>query len=165
MAGSIIGTMITNMENLGFFAYMLPWLLTLAVTFGILENYEIPESVSARGVISIVMAFLVLPVGNYIAPFFEDLVMGFIVLAAGILVAVIFVELLGFESAGVDNIFLEHPQTFGAIMIILAALVFIGAGGLNFIGVDIQVSEELVTLLFFLAAISIGVWFITSKEE
>lgn len=162
----MIGQMVQNLEGFGFFAYILPWLLTLAVTFGILEHYEVPKSVSARGVIALVAAFLVLPVGGVIAPFLQSLVKGFVVLAAGILVAIIFVEMLGFKAGGeVQNIFEQHPRSFGAIMIILGFLVFVGAGGLNLLNVNVQVSDELLTLLFFLGIITVGVWFITSEEE
>lgn len=164
MAGSLIGQMVQNLEQTGFFAYVLPWLLTLAVTFGILEHYEVPKSVSARGVIALVAAFLVLPAGALIAPFLQSLVKGLVVVGAGILVAIIFVEMLGFKAADVENVFEKHPRTFSVLMIILGVLVFIGAGGLQFINVDLNVSGELITLLFFLGVISIGVWFITSED-
>ncbi|MFP4115715.1 MAG: hypothetical protein ACLFTQ_00710 [Candidatus Aenigmatarchaeota archaeon] len=160
----MIEQMITNLEQAGVFAYLLPWLLTLAVVFGLLEHYEIPKSVSARGVISIVIAFLVLPAGNAVAPFLEGLVKGFIVIASGILVTIIFVEMLGFKAGDVENIFEKHPRSFGGIMIILAILVFIGAGGLEILDVSFEVSQELITLLFFLAVISIGGWFMISEE-
>lgn len=166
MPTTIIGQMVQNLEEFGFFAYILPWLLTLAVTFGILEHYEVPKSVSARGVIALVIAFLVLPVGGLIAPFLQSLVKGFVVLAAGILVAIIFVEMLGFKAGGeVENVFEQHHTSFGVIMIILGILVFIGAGGLSLLNIRMQVSSELITLLFFLGIITIGVWFITSEEE
>lgn len=161
---SLIGQMIQNLEQAGFFAYILPWLFTLAVTFGVLEHYDMPDSVSARGVIALVAAFLVLPVGGVIAPFMESLVKGFVVVAAFLLVAVIFVELLGFKAGDIDNIFHEHPRSFGIIMILLAVLVFVGAGGMNLLGVSMDVSNELLTLLFFLGIVTIGVWFITSEE-
>lgn len=164
MATTLIGQMVQNMEEFGFFVYILPWLLTLSITFGVLEHYDMPKSSSARGIIALVAAFVVLPVGGVIAPFLESLVKGFVVLAAGILVAIIFVEMLGFKAGDVDNIFEEHPRSFGVIMIILGILVFIGAGGFQLLNVNVNVSSELITLLFFLAVITIGVWFITSEE-
>ncbi len=164
MTGSIIGQMIQNLQGVGFFAYLLPWLLTLAIVFGILEHYDMPESTSARGVIAIVAAFIVLPVGNVIAPFLESLVTGLIALGMGIIVAIIFVELLGYKSGDVENIFMGHPKIFGTIMIALAVLVFVGAGGMDLIGVEISISTELITLLAFLLVISLGVWFIANED-
>ncbi len=164
MSGSVIGQMIQNLQGLGFFAYVLPWLLTLAVVFGVLEHYDMPDSPSARGVIAIVAAFIVLPVGNLIAPFLQDLVTGLIAIGMGALVAIIFVELLGYKAGEVENIFMAHPKVFGAIMIALAVLVFVGAGGMDLIGVDVVITSELVTLLAFLLVISLGVWFIASEE-
>lgn len=165
MAGSIIGQMITNLEGLGFFAYLLPWLLTLAIVFGVLEHYDMPKSSSARGVIAIVAAFVVLPVGNLIAPFLKNMITGLVAIGVGILVAVIFIELLGYQVSDKENIFLAHPKSFGIIMIILTGMVFIGAGGMDLIGFSFDVTSELVTLLSFLAVISLGVWFIASNED
>ncbi len=165
MSGSIIGQMIQNLEGLGFFAYLLPWLLTLAIVFGVLEHYDMPESTSARGVIAIVAAFVVLPVGNIIAPFLKNIVTGLVAIGVGILVAVIFIELLGYKVSEKENIFLANPMSFGVIMIILAVMVFIGAGGMDLVGFSIDITSELVTLLAFLAVISLGVWFMAAKES
>ncbi len=164
MSGSIIGQMIQNLQGMGFFAYVLPWLLTLAVVFGVLEHYDMPKSSSARGVIAIVAAFIVLPVGNLIAPFLEDLVTGLIAIGMGIIVAIIFVELLGYKVSDAENIFMAHPKVFGAIMIALAVIVFVGAGGMDLLGIDVVITTELVTLLAFLIVISLGVWFIAEED-
>jgi len=161
---ALIEQMVQNLQNLGFFAYILPFLLALSITYGILEHYEIPRSNSSRGVISIVIAFAVLPVGTVIAPFLESMVLGFVVITTGILVMIIFVEMLGFRAGDVENIFEQHPRSFGVIMIIIAVLVFIGSGGLELAGFEVDVESELITLLFFLGIISAGIWFITSEE-
>lgn len=161
----ILEEMIQNLENVGFFAYVLPWLLTLAIVYGILEHYDMPQSKSARGVISIVAAFLVLPIGGVIQPFLIGMMKNLVVVGTGILVAIIFVELLGYKAGGEENIFQKHPREFGIVLIIIAILVFIGAGGLNLLGFRVRISENLVTLLFFLAVLVIGVWWITSEEE
>ncbi len=164
MSGSVIGQMIHNLEGIGFFAYVLPWLLTLAIVYGVLEHYEMPQSSSARGVIAIVAAFVVLPVGGLIEPFLREMVTGLIAIGMGIIVAIIFVELLGYKTAEVQNVFHAHPKVFGIILAVLAVLVFIGAGGMDLVGFDIRVEGEIVTLLAFLVIISLGVWFISREE-
>ncbi|MFB6088214.1 MAG: hypothetical protein ABEK36_00365 [Candidatus Aenigmatarchaeota archaeon] len=156
---------VQSLENFGFFAYILPWLLTLAIVYGILEHYDMPKSKSARGVISIVAAFMVLPAGSLIQPFLIGIVKNLIVVAVGILVAIIFVELLGYKAGGNENIFEKHPREFGIVLIIIAILVFVGAGGLEMLGFEFQASENLITLLFFLAFLAIGVWWITAEED
>lgn len=165
MSASVIGQMIQNLEGIGFFAYVLPWLLTLAIVFGILEHYELPKSSSARGVIAIVAAFIVLPVGGLIAPFLRDMVTGLLAIGMGAIVALIFVELLGYKASEIDNIFHKHPRVFGMVMAVLAVLVFIGAGGMGLVGFEIDITGEVVTLLAFLAVISSGVWFIAKEES
>ncbi len=165
MSASAIEVMVSNLQQIGFFTYVLPMLLTLAIVFGILEHYDMPESPSARGVIAIVAAFIVLPVSHLLAPFLRDIVTGLVAIGMGVLVAIIFVELLGYKASGVENIFEAHPKTFGIIMVTLAVLVFIGAGGMDLLGFDIDIASEVATLLAFLAVISLGVWFIAREEE
>ncbi|RLJ03226.1 MAG: hypothetical protein DRP11_01370 [Candidatus Aenigmatarchaeota archaeon] len=156
---------VQNLESAGFFSYILPWLLTLAIVFGVLEHYEMPKSKSARAVISLVAAFTVLPLGGLIAPFLTGLVRGFIAIAAGILVAIIFVEMLGYKVSDTKNIFQEHPTEFGIVMILIAILVFIGAGGMKLLGWEFKVGENTLAMLFFLAVISLGVWWITAESK
>jgi len=59
LAENPIESLIENLKAVGFQLVLL-WLLTLAVVYGVLSHVEIPKSVSARGVISIVSAFMVL---------------------------------------------------------------------------------------------------------
>lgn len=156
--------MIGNLEEVGFFAYILPWLLTLSIVYGILEHYNLPQSKSARGVIAIVSAFLILPLGGVIQPFLTGLIKGLVVVGSGILVTIIFVELLGFKAGETENIFEKHPREFGIILIILSILVFIGAGGLELLGWRVRITGAFLSLLFFLAVMVIGTWWITSEE-
>jgi hypothetical protein len=165
-----IDIMIKGLEQAGFFAYVLPFLLTLAVTYGILEHYDMPRSKSARAVISLMLAFMVLPTAGLIAPFLYGVAKGLVVVAAGILMAVIFVEILGYKAGGKQNIFEAHPRSFGIILIFIAALVFIAAGGLGLLGINIprlvmpRISEDLLAMFFFLAVIALGIWWIAAKE-
>ena len=148
-----------------FFVYIFPWMLTLAIVYGILEHYKIPSSQSARGVISIVAAFLVLPVGPMIAPFLTNMVKSLIVIGVGILVALIFVELLGYKVGKGENIFEKYPVGFGVILIIIAILVFIGSGGMELLNINIQIDSNVLSALFFFAIMIFGVWCMTAKGE
>jgi len=147
-----------------FFVYLFPWMFTLAVVYGILEHYKIPQSQSARAVISLVAAFLVLPLAPTLVPFITGMVKRLVVVAVGILTALIFVEMLGYKVGKKENIFEKHPIGFGIVMIIIAIIVFVGAGGLELLNFKIRLSNDAIAALFFLAAMTLGVWWMTAKE-
>ena len=153
-----------NLFAADFFVYVFPWMLTLAIVYGILEQYRIPKSPSARAVISIVAAFLALPAGPMIAPFLTNIVKSMIVVGVGILVALIFVEMLGYKVGKKENIFEKYPVGFGIILIIIAVLVFIGSGGLNLLNINININGNTLSAIFFLIIMVLGVWWMTVKE-
>ncbi len=148
-----------------FFIFLLPWMFTLAIVYGILEHYKMPQSQSARAVISLVAAFMVLPLAPTLSGFMTGMVGGAVVIAVGALVTIIFVELLGFKAGKKENIFEKHPIGFGIIMILIAIMVFIGAGGLQLLNFNFDVGSDMLAALFFLAAMTLGVWWMTSSKE
>lgn len=148
-----------------FFVYLFPWMLTLAIVYGILEHYKIPKSQSARAVISLVAAFLVLPLAPGLASFLTGMVKGLLVIAVGILTMLIFVEMLGYKVGTGENIFEKHPVGFGIIMILIAVMVFVGAGGLELLDLKVTIGSDLLAALFFLGAMTLGVWWMTAKGD
>ncbi len=148
-----------------FFVYLFPWMLTLAIVYGILEHYKMPQSQSARAVISLVAAFLVLPLAPSLSGFLTGLVGGLLVVGVGILTALIFVELLGYKVGKGENIFEKHPVGFGIIMILIAIMVFVGAGGLELLNFQVELGNDVLAALFFLGAMTLGVWWMTAKED
>ena len=158
-------TMVQNLQNVGFFSYLLPWLLTLAIIYGLLEHYELPRSKSARAVIAITFSFFVLPVGAVIEPFLQGLVKSFVILASGALIAVIFIEITGIKGSGGQSIFETYPREFAIVLLMIATLIFTGAGGFQLLGWRFSLGTGTVSLLFFLAVMVLGVWFIASKGK
>jgi len=147
-----------------FFVYIFPWMLTLAIVYGILEHYKIPKSPSARAVISIVAAFCMLPVGPTIAPFLTNMIKSLIVIVVGILVALIFVEMLGYKVGKGENIFEKYPVGFGVVLIIIAILVFVASGGLDLLNISVKIDSNMLSAIFFLIVMILGVWWMTVKE-
>lgn len=152
-------TLILNLKEAGF-PLILLWLLTLAVVYGILSHVEIPRSMSARGVISLVAAFLVLfaAAATPATSFISNLVIASILIAFGLMIVMIFLEITGTKAGG-EHVFAKHPRFFGAAIIILAILVFIGAGGLALVPVAVPtITSSLLAILFFLAVMAVAVW-------
>ena len=148
-----------------FFVYLFPWMLVLALVYGILEHYKMPKSDSSRAVISLVSAFLVLPLAPTLSGFLTGMIKNLLVVGVGILIMLIFVEMLGYKVGKGENIFDKHPIGFGIIMILIAIMVFVGAGGLELLDVNFTIGSDVLAALFFLGAMTMGVWWMTAKED
>lgn len=159
-------TVIMNLRA-GDFPLILLWLLTLAVVYGILSHVNLPQSKPARGVISIVAAFMVLfaAASGPAALFVENIVVSGIVIAFGLLIVMIFLEITGAKEGGA-HIFAKHPLFFGIAILVLAILIFIGAGGLGILNLPtIRITDPLVAVLFFLAVMVMAIWVLMKETK
>jgi len=161
-----IEELIVNLKAIGFQLVLL-WLLTLAVVYGILSHLELPKSITARGVISIVAAFMVLlaAAGSQAANFISNLITSSILVAFGLMIAMIFLEITGTKSGG-EHIFAKHPKFFGMALIILAILIFIGAGGLGLLNIPVfALSDPLIAIIFFLLIMVASIWILIKEGD
>ena len=164
--GNPIENMIVSLRAIGFNLVLL-WLLTLAVVYGILSHLELPKSPTARGVISIVVSFLVLIAiaATQAATFLSNLFTGAIVVAFGLIVTMMFLEITRTKEGG-EPIFAKHPKFFAAALIIIAILVFIGAGGLNFLTIpSIVFDNAIIGIGIFLIVMVTTVWILFKDNE
>lgn len=147
----------------GVFAFLVPFMLAIAVVYGLLEHWEVPKNEGTRSIIAILSGFLVLPLGNVLFPFLEGLALGFIVIVATVLALIIMAEATGIKQAGGEHIWEAHPNMTGIIFILIAIVIFLSAGGPRLIGLDqIRFSGSL-GLAFFLVVIAAGVWWIAGE--
>lgn len=161
-----IESMIVTLRDAGFQLVLL-WLLTLAVVYGVLSHIELPKSMTARGVISIVASFLVLvaAAGTMAANFLSNLATSAIAVAFGLIVTMIFLEITGTKVGG-EHIFSKHPKFFATALIIIAILVFVGAGGMSFIAIPaIAISTPIAAIGVFLIVMMASVWILTKEGE
>jgi small-conductance mechanosensitive channel len=156
LAANPIEAFASNLKGAGFILVLL-WLLTLAIVYGVLAHVNIPKSMTARGVISIAIAFLVLlaAAGKPAeAAFIQNLVTAAVLIAFGMLIVLIFLEMVGQRG-----IFEKHPRFFAGAIILLVILIFIGAGGLGIINIpSISISDPILAILFFLVVMGVAVW-------
>lgn len=160
-----IEDLIVNLRAVGFQLVLL-WLLTLAVVYGVLSHLELPKSISARGVISIVSAFMVLvaAAGTQAANFISTLTTSAILVAVGLMLTMIFLEITGTKVGG-ESIFAKNPKFFGAALIILSILIFIGAGGLQLLNIPVfAISDPLIAIIFFLLIMVASVWILIKES-
>ena len=151
------------------FALVLLWVLTLAIVYGLLQHANMPKSISARGVIAIASAFLVLlaAAATPAVMFLENLITASIIIAFGLLLTVIFLEIAGVKVGEAKaSIFAAHPKFFGTIILLIAVMIFIGAGGLQIIGFPrIVITEAIVTFVLLIAVMLGAVWVLLKESK
>ena len=148
------------------FPLVLLWLLTLAIVYGLLQHANTPKSVTARSVIAITAAFLVLlaAAATPAIAFLENLVVASVLIAFGLIVTVIVLEIAGVGITAEKSIFKAHPKAVGGIIIILVILVFLGAGGLYFLNLPtIKISDTIIAFVVFIG-VMIGAVALMVKE-
>ncbi len=142
------------------------WLLTLAIVYGILSHISLPKSKGARSMISIVSAFLVLfaAASTKAVLFLSNAITGLVVVAFALLIGLIFLEMTG-TKVGENHIFKHHPRFFGGILLLIVVAIFISSGGMDFLNVKLIISNELLSMIFFLAVIVVAMWALLKEEK
>jgi len=171
---------LSELERLGFPDVLL-WLLTFAIIFGVLTQSKMPKSSAARGILAIGIASLVMlsaPAG--LIGFISEMSSGLILVVIVLLVLIAFFEAAGVKGeevydekgnkTGRKTIIAQYPTYFGAALVIVAILVFLGAGGWNLLGfqnVTLKgMGSQSMTGIIFLAAVVIGVlWMIMESGK
>jgi len=136
------------------------WMLTLAIVYGVLSHTKLPNSNSARGVISIVAAFLVLfaAAATQVTAFLSSIVTSFVAIAFGLLLIIIFLEMTGTKIAD-KHVFTAHPRFFATIIILIGVAIFVGAAQVTgLFRFNFGISDAVLGMIFFLAVIVAAMW-------
>ena len=173
------GPLLGNLNQLGFFQFLFPFLLILALSYGGLEyalggakeKRILPKS--AVALISMVISFFVLNysggVGSSIGIFFSQIFGQGMVVAVGILMILVLLGLFGLKPAN----FLDKTeakknsgmaQAAIAIVVLLVFLFIVGAGqglGLGGLRLDSQAWTIVIFLIIFVGVM----WALGKKEE
>lgn len=144
---------IGNMNTLGFYDFLLPFMFILALTFGLLTKSEVfGDNAAIYGILSICIAFFSVnytPIGLFLTRSMTYAA----VFIAGVLILIL---MLGIFGGKIDAIFNEGIMWFIAFM---AVLIFIGSGGgLIFEGISslnmslILIGIILISMIFLVGA-------------
>ncbi|MCX6818701.1 MAG: hypothetical protein NT129_01740, partial [Candidatus Aenigmarchaeota archaeon] len=144
-------------NQMGFFGFLLPWLLMFAVTYGLLlKSKALGEDHKIIGVVSLVTAFFVIGFGGIaLGNFFQNIFGIASMLIAGILVIVLFVSMAG----GNITKFMEGKSII-ALIIVIGIIVFAVALG----SIGVSVSSDVVATIFIVIIMGIAVFFIASGK-
>lgn len=169
----VFQNLLGNLGRLGFFEFLLPFLLFLAIIFGVLRfalNEQLDKSAAA--LISIIGSFFVLnfsgSFGYQIAQFFTLLFGSGLILLSGILIIFIFLGLVGvkpsalFEARG-------HKWAFVLLLVFIGILIFLGAGGGALLSIPTSLGgftgSDVAAIIFFLIVLGFAVWFLAGEKE
>lgn len=164
-------SMISNMLQLGFFQFLFPFLLALAIFYGVFTwalKEQIPNS--ARGLVALVLAFFVMLFASAnpgIVQFFQNL-SGFGLMVA---TAILFIAiLLGLTGNKINDILgMGKDKNRGIYTLLLLAIVviiiviFFGAS--SFVLPGVYIGNDIWTIVFFIVILAVVVWFLGSGEE
>ncbi len=177
VTAQVFQNLLGNLNQLGFFQFLLPFLLFLAIIFGVLR-WGVPQlDKTASALVAIIGAFFVLNfsggVGISIALFFTNLFGSGIILLSGILIIIIFLGLIGIKVSDLFKI--EGGKVpgrlwaFMLLLVFIGVLIFIGAGGGNLLSLPTSfggfTGGDVTAMIFFLIILGIAVWFLGQEGE
>ncbi|MBI2583619.1 MAG: hypothetical protein HYW25_03045 [Candidatus Aenigmarchaeota archaeon] len=146
--------MVSNLNELGFFGFLLPWIFIFAITFGILAKTKVlGDDMRVSAVVSIVLGFFVVGFGGpFLADFFVNIFGIAAMVIAGILVLVLFMGMTGMslEKIG-DN------KAVLVFFIGLAILIFFVALG----GLFVRFTDDAAAIVLIIIVFAAAVAFIT----
>jgi len=161
--------MISNMTNLGFFQFLFPFLLALAIFYGVMK-VVLPEKMSnsAIGLIALILAFFVMLFASAnpgIVTFMQNLSGTALMAATGILFVII---LLGLSGLSIGSILgKETPmgiRLFGLLIAAIVIVLFFGAGT-TYLLPSVSVGSDFWTIVFFIVILAVVLWFLGRGGE
>ena len=170
--GGVFPNMLQNMENMGFFLYLFPFLLALAIFYGVLHwamGERIPKS--GIGLISIILSFFVMLYSSWnvgIVSFFANLGGAGLIVGSGILFAAILLGLMGFKISDLtgDVAGKKFKWVFILGVLVIAIMIFFGAGGASFGLIPSWSNQgEFWTIVFFIVIVGLAVWWLGEDKN
>jgi drug/metabolite transporter (DMT)-like permease len=167
----VFSTIVQNMMRLGFFQFLFPFLLSLAIIYGLMR-WALPKQLpkSATGVIALIISFFIMLYSSWnyaVVQFFANISGAFLIVGSGILFVVILLALTGIK-VGEEGIFKGRWAKWIMVLVIvfIGAVIFFGAGG----GMLVQVppgvaTTDFWTIIFFIIILAIVVFWLGAEGE
>jgi len=147
--------LVTNLNQLGFFGFLLPFIFIFAVAYGLLLKAKYFEDQKIIGVISLVLAFFVVGFGGSgLAGFFVNLFGLATIVLAGILVIVLFVAMSGADVSKV----LSGKGVVAAVVGVGIVVFFVALGALG-----VSVNDSVIGIIFVIIVLAIAILFVTKE--
>ncbi len=165
---SIVG----NLERLGFYDFVLPWLLFFAILFGILKTHKmISEDPKLNAIIAAVIAFFIVnfvPMGG-ISSFYSTTFGVSGMLLGAVLVFVLFAGVLGYKPNAEEGGLLKESKSWmypviAILFIAFALIAYMQATGSNLIS-GIGIDSDTLTIVFILIFVLVIIGYIGKGGE
>lgn len=151
------------LKQLGFYDFLLPWLFTFAVVYGLLRAANIFKDINQKisAALALVIAFFVTGYsGQMLSSFFINIFGGASMIIAGILVVVLFVTMAGFDMTHI-----KKTATLIILLIVGVVLWLLSAGVGKGFGILPLFSPDLIAMILVLVIIVMAVWAIVGGKE
>ncbi len=165
--GSGFQQLLNNLQNMGFFLYLFPFLLSLAIFYGIFSTFlKDRMEKSAISLISIVLAFFVMLWASWnpgIVALFASLSGTGLLVASGVLFLLLIMGMAGFDIKTLFEGKSKWPTVL--ILVFIFVLIFFGAGAGSFIPLPSwSSSSELWTAIFFIIIVGLAMWWMSGNS-
>ena len=151
----IFAGIITQLNHLGFYGFILPWLLIFALVYGLIIKSKVLDAKPA-GAVALALAFFITAfsgIGNY---FIALSGLGGMLFGA-LLIVVLFFALIGFDVTKLTDAFKGWESV--AVLALIGIIIFFVLGG-GFIS-GIAVNTETMAAVFLVIVVAIAVIFVT----
>ncbi|MAH42992.1 hypothetical protein CL614_04705 [archaeon] len=165
MAVDIFAQLVSDLSRIGFYDFLLPWLFTFAIVYGLLIKADLFGKVNTKvsGILAIVIAFFVSAYsGPLMASYFTTIFAEFSTVAAAILVVVMFAALVGFKIEWGDNKNIKYGTL--AVLIGFGIVIFLIALGTSWMRWTFW-SNSYVTAGFIIVLVLAAVAFVISGDS
>lgn len=152
--------MIQNMVNLGFFQFLFPFLLALAIFYGVIRfalKDQLPNS--AAGLISLILAFFVMLFASAnpgLVGFLQNISGVGLMVATGILFVVILLGLTGFKIKDA----LEGKARHIVLLLVIIAVVLVLFFGASVPFLNVTIGSDFWSIIFFIIIMAVVLWFL-----
>ncbi len=184
MASPVIQQVIGNLNYIGFYDFILPWLFAFALSFGIMKSAKIfNANEKVQVILSLVIAFFLTnytPYGTTIGQFFSNLYGTGMFILAGMLLILMMVGLFFGDLSNADifkkplelvldllGIQTQKSQeiVIGGLLILIGVAVLLWAARNFGINLRFYVSPDVVATALVLGAVVLAVLFLTKGGE
>ncbi len=159
----IFGTLVQNLNEMGFYGFILPWLVVFAIFYGILQKSKVlGGDKRIDGVVSLAIAFFITAytgIGTYFVTLFGSASM----IISAILIAVLFLAMAGFKFQEGEKEKEKVVTEVAVAAIVIAAILFFAFGGSAISGISL--SSEAWAGIFMVIVILFALWFISGSKQ
>lgn len=150
--------LVYNLNQMGFFGFLLPWLFMFAVVFGLLVKTKVlGEDIKVSALVALVVAFFTIGYGGpFLANFFVNLFGVAAVVIAGILVIVLFISMAGGDITKL----MESKAVIALVAAVGIVVFFIVLAALG----GVQIGGDVIGIIFIIIVMAIAVFFVAGGK-